>query len=61
MVVDMRDPAITGRIPFGVVDHVARATCDGAEGWGMFEHGTFGRHEPSGFTGWESVAGGAAP
>jgi hypothetical protein len=56
VVVDMRDPAVTGRIPFGVVDHVARATCDGAEGWGMFEHGTFGRHEPSGFTGWESVA-----
>jgi hypothetical protein len=22
----------------------------------MFEHGTFGRHEPSGFTGWDSVA-----
>ncbi len=60
VVVDMRDPAITGRIPFGVVDHVARASCDGAEGWGMFEHGTFGRHEPSGFTGWESVATGVA-
>jgi hypothetical protein len=56
----MRDPTITGRIPFGVVDHVARATCDGVEGWGMFEHGTFGRHEPSGFTGWESVAPDAA-
>ena len=25
VVVDMRDPAVTGRIPFGVVDHVARA------------------------------------
>jgi hypothetical protein len=55
-VVDMRDPAIAGRVPFGVVDHVARAVCEGAEGWGMFEHGTFGCHEPSGFSGWESVA-----
>ena len=53
--VDLDDPAVAGRIPFGVVDHVARARCDGAEGWGMFEHGTFGRHLPSGFTGWESV------
>lgn len=51
------DPAVAGRIPFGVVDHVARARCDGAEGWGMFEHGTFGRHAPSGFTDWGSVAG----
>jgi len=54
-VVDMADPAVAGRIPFGVVDHVARARCDGAEGWGMFEHGTFGRHLPSGFTDWGSV------
>jgi hypothetical protein len=53
---DMTDPAITGRVPFGVVDHVARALCDGAEGWGMFEHGSFGRHQPSGFTDWGSVA-----
>jgi len=43
-----------------VVDHVARATCEGGEGWGMFEHETFGRHEPSGFTGWESVAPGVS-
>jgi hypothetical protein len=35
---------------------VARATLDGVEGYGMFEHGTFGRHDPSGFTGWESLA-----
>jgi hypothetical protein len=53
---DMRDPAVAGRVPFGVVDHVARAVCDGAQGWGMFEHGTFGRHEPSGFADWASVA-----
>ena len=55
-VYDLTDPAVAGRIPFGVVDHVARATCDGAEGWGMFEHATFGRHDPTGFAGWESMA-----
>ena len=47
---------IAARVPFGVIDHVARATCDGAEGWGLFEHGTFGRHDPSGFADWGSVA-----
>lgn len=54
--VRLDDPAVAGRVPFGVVDHVARARCDGAQGWGMFEHGTFGRHAPSGFTDWGSVA-----
>ena len=58
---DLTAPEIAGRIPFGVVDHVARATYavdggDAAEGWGMFEHGTFGRHDPSGFTDFGSVA-----
>ena len=53
---DMNDPAVAGRVPFSVVDHVARATCNGAEGWGLFEHGTIGRHEPSGFTDIMSVA-----
>lgn len=56
VVYDLNDPAVVARTPFGVVDHVARATCDGAEGWGLFEHGTFGRHDPSGFTDWGSVA-----
>ena len=47
---DLTDPAIVARrMPFGVIDHVGRATCDGAEGWGLFEHGTMGRHDPSGF------------
>ncbi len=55
-VYDMTDPAVLGRAPFGVIDHVARATLDGVEGFGMFEHATFGRHDPSGFTGWESLA-----
>lgn len=53
---DLTDPAVAGRVPFGVLDHVARATCDGAEGWGMFEHGSLGRHDPSGFADWASVA-----
>ncbi len=53
---DMTDPEITGRIPFSVVDHVARATFDGREGFGLFEHGTFGRHDPSGFADWGSLA-----
>jgi hypothetical protein len=52
LAVDLADPAVWGRIPFGVIDHVARARCEGAEGWGMFEHGTFGQHLPSGFTDW---------
>jgi hypothetical protein len=55
-VYDLTDPAIAGRIPFSVVDHVARATCDGAEGWGLFEHASFGQHTPSGFEAWDSVA-----
>jgi hypothetical protein len=53
---DLNDPAIVPRVPFGVIDHVARATCDGQEGWGLFEHGTFGRHDPSGFADWGSQA-----
>jgi hypothetical protein len=53
---DLNDPDLAPRIPFGVIDHVARATCDGATGWGLFEHATFGRHDPSGFAEWGSVA-----
>ncbi len=34
VVVDMRDPAIAGRIPFGVVDHVARADLRRGRGLG---------------------------
>jgi len=49
-VYDMTDPAVTGRIPFGIIDHVGRATCDGMEGFGLFEHGVIGPHAPSGFT-----------
>jgi hypothetical protein len=58
---DMTDPAIIGRAGFGVIDHVGRAVCtEGngtpAEGWGLFEHGALGRHDPSGFADWLTVA-----
>lgn len=49
--VSYADPAVQARVPFGTVDHVARATCDGEEGWGMFEHMAIGRHAPSGLEG----------
>jgi len=55
-VYDLTDPAVAGRIPFGVVDHVARASLDGEEGWGLFEHATIGRHDPTGFADWAAVS-----
>ncbi|MBE8475166.1 hypothetical protein [Streptomyces justiciae] len=42
---------------YGVTDHAARFRLDGRTGHGIFEHGSFGRHDPSGFTGFDSVAG----
>ncbi len=53
---DLSDPTVAGRVPFGVIDHVARAECEGAEGWGLFEHASLGRHDPTGFADWASVA-----
>jgi hypothetical protein len=58
---DMTDPVIVGRAGFGVIDHVGRAVCRDAdgiarEGWGLFEHGALGRHDPSGFPDWLTVA-----
>jgi hypothetical protein len=58
---DMTDAAIVGRAGFGVIDHVGRALCTEAgktpvEGWGLFEHGALGRHDPSGFADWLTVA-----
>ena len=54
---DMKAPDVVGRVPFGVIDHVGRAVAhgpgaDGVEGWGLFEHGVLGRHDPSGFADW---------
>jgi hypothetical protein len=53
---DLTDPEIKARAPIGVIDHVARASCNGSEGWGLFEHASFGRHDPSGFADWGAVA-----
>ncbi len=53
---DLNDPDVAGRVMFGVIDHVGRAVCDGAEGWGLFEHGALGRHDPSGFADWFTLA-----
>ncbi len=53
---DFASPALAPMVPFMLVDHVARATCDGAEGWGLFEHGSFGRHDPTGFADFSSMA-----
>jgi hypothetical protein len=55
-VYDLADPAVAGRVPFGVIDHLARAMMDGEEGWGLFEHATIGRHDPTGMADWSSVA-----
>jgi hypothetical protein len=43
-------------VVWGVVDHAARATCNGQVGWGLFEHASIGRHNPSGFADWSAVA-----
>jgi len=56
-VYDLTDPAVAGRIPFGVTDHLARARFGGEAGWGLFEHASMGRHDPSGFADWAAVAG----
>ncbi|MGI3228600.1 hypothetical protein ACRJ4B_37260 [Streptomyces sp. GTA36] len=53
---DLSDPAALGLAAYGVTDHSARFTLDGQVGHGIFEHGSFGRHDPSGFTGFDSVA-----
>lgn len=53
---DLTDPAVAGRIPWGVTDHIAHARCGDAEGWGLFEHASVGRHDPTGFADLLSVA-----
>lgn len=53
---DLSDPAAHPLAAYGVTDHAARFTLDGRTGYGIFEHGSFGRHDPSGFTGYDSVA-----
>ena len=53
---DLRSPDVADRMMFGVIDHVGRATCEGATGFGLFEHAAIGRHDPSGFADWFTVA-----
>ena len=58
---DLSDPEIAARAPWGVSDHSARATMtlpDGTvlTGRGLFEHASVGRHDPTGFADWMSVA-----
>jgi len=52
---DLADAEIKQRSAYSLVDHVARATCNGVPGVGIFEHGCLGRHRPSGFEAWESM------
>jgi hypothetical protein len=53
---DFSDPAVDARSPWGVIDHVGRARIGDDIGWGLFEHGTIGKHLPSGFTDMGAVA-----
>ncbi|MFJ4780119.1 hypothetical protein [Streptomyces sp. NPDC088762] len=55
-VYDLSDPTAHPMAAFGVTDHSARFTLDGQTGYGIFEHGSFGRHDPSGFADYSSVA-----
>ncbi|WP_329388025.1 hypothetical protein OG625_32310 [Streptomyces sp. NBC_01351] len=55
-VYDLSDPSAHPMAAFGVTDHSARFTLDGQIGHGIFEHGSFGRHDPSGFVDYSSVA-----
>jgi hypothetical protein len=55
-VYDHNDPAVTARGAYSIADHVARASYDGREGWGIFEHACIGRHDPSGFADLTQVA-----
>ncbi|MFE1346932.1 hypothetical protein ACFW57_20340, partial [Streptomyces sp. NPDC058757] len=55
-VYDLSDPAAHPLAGYGVTDHSARFTLDGRTGHGIFEHGSFGRHDPSGFADFTSTA-----
>jgi hypothetical protein len=52
---DLTDPSVAGRSAFSIVDYTARFRCGDLSGVGIFEHGCIGRHDPSGFAGWESM------
>ena len=43
---------VDSMLPFNNIGRMARATCNGDVGWGLFEDSNLGRHDHSGFTGW---------
>jgi len=51
---DLTAPEVMGRIPFGVTDHSAHGRCGDARGFGLFEHASMGRHDPTGFKDWSN-------
>lgn len=53
---DLDDPAVAQRVAWTMIDHAARATFDGQVGYGIFEHFSLGRHDPSGFADLTSMA-----
>ncbi len=53
---DLADPRHQAMLPFATIDHVARATVGGDIGAGLFEHCSIGRHDPTGFADFMSVA-----
>lgn len=53
---DMTAPDVVSMLPFNTIDHVVRATCNGAVGRSLFEHANLGQHDPSGFTEWGDLA-----
>ncbi|MHB1924538.1 MAG: hypothetical protein ACYCSJ_07600 [Acidimicrobiales bacterium] len=55
---DLSDPDVVARSAFSLIDHVATVRIGDEEGMGIFEHGCLGRHDPSGFAGWESMEAG---
>ena len=52
---DLSDPTVAGRSAFSMVDYTARFQWGDRQGTGIFEHACLGRHDPSGFGGWESM------
>ena len=53
---DLAEPANRTIANYGVVDHVARTRIGDDIGYGLFEHASIGRHDPSGFADFMSVA-----
>ncbi|WP_431947378.1 hypothetical protein [Actinacidiphila sp. bgisy167] len=52
---DLTDPSVTAPAAYEVTGHTARFAWDGRVGYGIFEHGGFGRPTSSGSTGQEAL------